>query len=135
VISELIKEVMQTCNLKQIQLAEIMGASLSRVKAITSGRVKNLTREENEALAAKLGIRPSWLITGEGDMFVEALKGHVPAVTPTLTHDEAELLAWYRESDPAVRRTFKAALGAAASLSRHQVSAVPAPSGRHRRAA
>jgi len=69
VISELIKEVMQTCNLKQTQLAEVMGASLSRVKAITSGRVKNLTREESEALINKLGIRAGWLIMGEGEMF------------------------------------------------------------------
>jgi len=135
VISELIKEVMQTCNLKQTQLAEVMGASLSRVKAITSGRVKNLTREENEALVAKLGIRPSWLITGEGGMFAEGLQDHPHVGAPTLTDDEAELLAWYRESDPAIKRTFKAALGAAASLVRHQVSVAPAPSGRRRRAA
>jgi len=135
VISELVKNVMQACNLKQSDLAEVLGASLSRVKAITSGRVKNLTREENEALVAKLGIRPGWLIAGEGDMFAESLKNHSPVGAPTLTPDEAELLAWYRESDPAVKRTFKAALGAAASLARHQVSAASAPSARRRRAA
>jgi len=121
VISELIKDVMRACNLKQSDLAEVLGASLSRVKAITSGRVKNLTREENEALVAKLGIRPGWLIAGEGDMFVESLKDHSPVVVPALTPDEAELLAWYRESAPEIRRTFKAALGAAASLARHQI--------------
>jgi len=63
------KEVMRACNLKQSDLAEVLGASLSRVKAITSGRVRNLTREEHEALISKLGIRAGWLITGEGDMF------------------------------------------------------------------
>ena len=59
---------MQKSGLKQTDLAEVLGASLSRVKAITSGRVKNLTREESEALIGKLGVRAEWLVTGEGAM-------------------------------------------------------------------
>lgn len=68
-ISELLKRVMKECNLKQTGLADLLGVSLSRVKAMTSGRVKNLTREESEALVSKLGIRAAWLVTGEGSMF------------------------------------------------------------------
>ena len=67
-ISELLKKVMVAHSLKQVDLAEVLGCSLSRVKAITSGRVKNLTREESEALIGKLDIRADWLITGEGPM-------------------------------------------------------------------
>lgn len=68
-ISRLIKNVMQETGLNQVRLAEVIGASLSRVKAITSGRVQKLTREESEALVKKLNIRAEWLVTGEGPMF------------------------------------------------------------------
>lgn len=67
-VSELLKQVMRECHLKQSDLVELLGVSLSRVKAMTSGRVKNLTREENEALIKKLHIRGDWLATGEGPM-------------------------------------------------------------------
>lgn len=67
-LSELLKQVMRECGLKQSDLVELLGVSLSRVKAMTSGRVKNLTREESEALITKLHIRGDWLATGEGPM-------------------------------------------------------------------
>ena len=67
-ISELLKKVMLEHKLKQTDLAELLGVSLSRVKAMTSGRVKNLTREESELLIGKLRIRATWLISGEGPM-------------------------------------------------------------------
>ncbi|MCL4771765.1 MAG: helix-turn-helix transcriptional regulator, partial [Burkholderiaceae bacterium] len=63
-ISQLLKQVMHECNLRQADLAELLGVSLSRVKAMTSGRVKNITREEPEALVKKLHIRGDWLATG-----------------------------------------------------------------------
>ena len=67
-IFKLLKQIMVEFNLKQTDLAEVLGASLSRVKSMTSGRVKNLTREESEALVDKLGINANWLVTGEGPM-------------------------------------------------------------------
>lgn len=54
--------------MQQAGLAEVMGVSLDRVKSLTSGKVKNLKREESEALIAKLGVRATWLVTGEGPM-------------------------------------------------------------------
>ena len=71
VISQLLKQVMQRCGLKQKDLAEVLEVSLSRVKAMTSGRVKNFTREEIELLVEKLDIRADWLITGEGSMLID----------------------------------------------------------------
>lgn len=68
-ISQLIKKVMQETGLNQVRLAEVIGASLSRVKSITSGRVQKLSREESEALVRKLHVRAEWLVTGEGPMF------------------------------------------------------------------
>lgn len=77
-ISELLKRVMVECGLRQVDLADVLGVSLSRVKAMTSGRVKNLTREESEALVGKLGVRAAWLVTGEGPM----RNGEEAAVNP-----------------------------------------------------
>jgi DNA-binding Xre family transcriptional regulator len=68
VISQLLKQVMQQCSLKQTDLAEVLEVSLSRVKSMTSGRVKNFTREEIERLVGKLDIRADWLVTGKGPM-------------------------------------------------------------------
>ena len=59
---------MKECDLQQAGLAEVMEVSLDRVKSLTSGKVKNLKREESEALIGKLGIRAEWLVTGEGSM-------------------------------------------------------------------
>lgn len=68
VISSLLKLVMKEFGLQQQGLAEAMGVSLDRVKSLTSGKVKNLKREEGEALIKKLKIRGDWLATGEGPM-------------------------------------------------------------------
>ncbi|WP_219211909.1 hypothetical protein [Variovorax boronicumulans] len=70
---------MSECNLKQADLSELLGVSLSRVKAMTSGRVKHLTREESEVLIRRLNIRADWLINGEGRMFDE------PEIDPEFT--------------------------------------------------
>lgn len=67
-ISSLMKIVMKECGLSQKELADVLGATIDRVKGITSGRVKKLTREEGEALIKKLHIRGDWLATGEGPM-------------------------------------------------------------------
>lgn len=68
VISSLLKNVMKHFGLQQAGLAEVMGVPLDRVKSLTSGKVKNLKREEGEALITKLHIRGDWLATGEGPM-------------------------------------------------------------------
>ncbi|MBI3102001.1 MAG: hypothetical protein HYY98_10670 [Burkholderiales bacterium] len=67
-ISSLLKAVMKEFELHQTGLAEVMGVSLDRVKSLTSGKAKNLKREEGEALIKKLHIRGDWLATGEGPM-------------------------------------------------------------------
>jgi len=68
VISSLLKQVMRTLGLTQADLAEVLEVSIDRVKSLTSGRVKKLTREESQLLVDKLEIRAEWLITGEGPM-------------------------------------------------------------------
>lgn len=59
---------MEKFDLRQTDLVEVMGSSLSRVKAMTSGRVKNFTQEELANLIDKLEIRAEWLATGSGPM-------------------------------------------------------------------
>jgi transcriptional regulator with XRE-family HTH domain len=69
-IKSLIKELMKALNLRQVDLAEGLGVKLDRVKSITSGKVRNLTREETEALINKYHVRAEWLATGKGPMFL-----------------------------------------------------------------
>lgn len=69
-LSEQIKEIMARLGLKQSDLAVAFGVSLSRVKALTSGRVKKLDREEARVLVEKFNISGNWLATGVGDIFL-----------------------------------------------------------------
>ncbi len=66
------KQIMSACSLNQEQLADVLGASLDRVKSLTSGRVKKLKPDETKALVEKLHLSGDWLATGEGDMFKPA---------------------------------------------------------------
>ena len=83
---------MKECDLQQAGLAEVMEVSLDRVKSLTSGKVKNLKREESEALIGKLGIRAEWLVTGEGSMCGDESLRSVGQLT-TSTNLDVELLA------------------------------------------
>lgn len=60
---------MRAKNLKQADLAEVLGVSLDRVKSLTSGRVMKLTPEETRALVQKLHVRAHYLATGEEPIF------------------------------------------------------------------
>ncbi len=68
-ISLLLKRVMEECNLKQADLVTVLDVSLSRVKAMTSGRVAKFTPEETRRLVQTLNLSAHWLATGEGPMF------------------------------------------------------------------
>lgn len=93
---------MQAHDLKQAEMAEVLGASLSRVKAITSGRVQKLKREETEALITKLHVRGDWLATGEGPMQQSA--ADLQALLNPLSQDEQVLLDSYRRCTPQARQ-------------------------------
>jgi transcriptional regulator with XRE-family HTH domain len=68
-IEQLIRQVMTAKSLSQQDLADLTGASLSRVKAITSGRVAKLKPDEIRALVEELHVSADWLATGAGPMF------------------------------------------------------------------
>lgn len=71
-ISSLMKQVMKQLDLDQADLADVLEVSIDRVKSLTSGRVKKLTREESKFLVDKLEIRAEWLITGDGPMLQDS---------------------------------------------------------------
>lgn len=68
-ISELISQVMQQCNLRQKDLADVLDVPLQRVKRLTSGEAKKLTPDETRRLVQTLNLSAHWLATGEGPMF------------------------------------------------------------------
>ena len=91
-ISTLIKKIMIAQGLTQKEMADLLETSVDRIKSLSSGRTKNFTIEESQILVKVVGIRAEWLITGEGDMFVEQ---HLPS---ELTVDEQILLQAYRDA-------------------------------------
>ncbi len=103
-VTEQIKKVMEALNLKQTDLAAAFDVSLSRVKALTSGRVKRLDHQEYAALVEKFNISGNWLATGVGEMFLtqEELKstqGHPQSDTLiSLTPTEEGLICAYRRA-------------------------------------
>lgn len=79
---------MNAKGLTQQDLADLIGASLSRVKAITSGRVAKLKPGEIRVLVERLYVSADWLATGVGPMFrppkaedQDALASHLQAVS------------------------------------------------------
>lgn len=69
ILSEMLQEIKSALSLTQAQLASALGVKLDRVKSLTSGKVAKLTRDETKSLVENLHVNPSWLATGDGDMF------------------------------------------------------------------
>lgn len=68
-ISELLKNVMQECGLKQKDLADVLGVPLQRVKNLCAGNVQKLAADETRRLVQTLNLNAHWLATGTGAMF------------------------------------------------------------------
>ncbi|GEM_PF-1951836 len=63
---------MEIKELRQADLAEVLGVSIDRVKSLTSGRVKKLSAEEMQALVSKLHVQPAFLVSGTGPVFQDS---------------------------------------------------------------
>ena len=74
--SEQIKAIRKHKNLSQSELAIICDVSTSAIGNIESGRQKEISRNIMKELVSSIGVNPSWLLTGEGEMFTT----QVPAV-------------------------------------------------------
>jgi DNA-binding XRE family transcriptional regulator len=95
----------------QEKLAEILEVNGPRVKSIETGRVKDLTAREANILVKKFNLNIDWLLTGEGEMLLEAKKESVKSQEPApkrtiidakdilehhITDKELEILQAYR---------------------------------------
>ena len=67
--SEQIKAIRKFKNLSQSELAIICDVSTSAIGNIESGRQKEISRNIMKELVNSMGVNPSWLLTGEGEMF------------------------------------------------------------------
>lgn len=67
--SEQIKAIRKVKNLSQSELANICNVSTSAIGNIESGRQKEISRSIMKELVNRVGVNPSWLLTGEGKMF------------------------------------------------------------------
>lgn len=82
---------MSHCDLRQKDLAELLGVTLQRVKRLSGGEAQKLTPQESEALVTKLRIRPDWIVGGgQGRMFMTQ-------------HEHAAWLAAHALPEPVLR--------------------------------
>lgn len=89
--------------LTQTQLAEKVGMTQQMIQQLETRKV--LTTGKLVALAGGLGVRPTWLATGEG-----------PMQGDDLTSDEKEFLEAYRALEPQKRPVARMTLRAMTSL-------------------
>jgi hypothetical protein len=65
-LSQIVRQVMEALEMNQAAFAQAIGASLDRVKSMTSGRVSKLHPSEQRMLVEEFGVRGDFLATGSG---------------------------------------------------------------------
>lgn len=84
-----LKEIKKVTGYNQKELAAIIGVSQATLSWYETGRC-DIPRRTIDALNSKLGINPTWLITGEGEMFDKAQK--FVADYNALTEEQKEII-------------------------------------------
>ena len=69
-IGERFKKIIKILGLTNVEFAESLGLTKAAVSEIIHGRVKKPSGPLLELLKIKFNINPTWLLTGEGDMFL-----------------------------------------------------------------
>lgn len=65
----------------QEKLAELLQVNGARVKSIETGRVKEMTAQEANILVKNFNLNIDWLLTGKGEMLIDAQKNTGTTVT------------------------------------------------------
>lgn len=66
-----IKELIQALEMTQVEFAKEFGLTKSGISEIVAGRTKSLPHSVQIRLYKEFNINPTWLLTGEGEMFLE----------------------------------------------------------------
>lgn len=93
--SEQIKAIRKFKNLSQSELAIICDVSTSAIGNIESGRQKEISRNIMKELVNSIGVNPSWLLTGEGEMFTDTKEEPVRHPIKTIVESIEGLLIPY----------------------------------------
>lgn len=105
-IGRRIREVRNKLDLSQAELAKILGVSQRTVSHWETQR-NEPPLDVLRTMCSKLGVNLNWLLTGEGEMFLN----EIPQI-PGIEDDERELLALLRENPemkPLIIKLLKAA--------------------------
>jgi transcriptional regulator with XRE-family HTH domain len=92
---ERIKFIIQKLKLNEFLLAEMIGINRSQINRISNNK-SELTKPVALAIELKAKISSTWLLTGEGEMFLSPNQSGKDDLE--LTHDEREIIRLVRES-------------------------------------
>lgn len=104
-INKRVKQIRQTLNIKQKDMAKILLIRQSSLSDIENGRV-NVTERVMSALCKEFGVNINWLKTGEGDIFLENNTFSLDefAKQKGATALELEIMKIYFSIDPNTRK-------------------------------
>lgn len=104
-INKRVKQIRQTLDIKQKDMAKILLIRQSSLSDIENGRV-NVTERVMSALCKEFGVNINWLKTGEGDIFLENNTFSLDefAKQKGATALELEIMKIYFSIDPNTRK-------------------------------
>lgn len=104
-INKRVKQIRQTLNIKQKDMAKTLLIRQSSLSDIENGRV-NVTERVMSALCKEFGVNINWLKTGEGDIFLENNTFSLDefAKQKGATALELEIMKIYFSIDPNTRK-------------------------------
>lgn len=92
-ISDRLKNIIEKLDLSQKAFAKSVGLTPSSLNDILNGRTKSISNTLQIAIQYVHGVNPDWLLTGEGEMFLERRREAMPVA--------AEPIAEYSAGPPA----------------------------------
>lgn len=94
---ERITLLLEKLDIKQKEFAKEVNISQSNLSDLLNGRIKSFTTETIINIYKKYNVNPRWLLTGEGDIFLNEKGIDYSSIT---TIDDIKKTAWFQALSP-----------------------------------
>lgn len=103
--NERIKQVRKSINLTLEEFGAHIGITRAAMSKVENGR-RNVTEQVRRAVCREFGVNEEWLLTGEGEMFLEPLSRQLDAIYQRhqLTPEDRIMMEEFLLLGPEVRR-------------------------------